>query len=396
MKNSKSRILSVSWATLLLIGALVFILVPACKSGPAPAVQGSIVTASSPGDTVQTAAPQNPPIPSLTGIIVTVDKYGNVHTDISATAIAAAGLELGDMLRLQAGTFDGELPLVNAYADVQRGDPLVRVSDDTAELSISYGNFSEKNAAPEGTPVSITLVSKGAYKQELELRNLTKSENRNDYASDVVFANYREVKMGGIPANILYRSCHPALGDARAPYAARLAEQAGITTVINLADTPEELIQHAASVPWYQNFITQGNIIALGMGVDYTSPDFSTKLRAGLQFMLNHNAPYLIHCNEGKDRAGVTAALLEALMGATPDEIVDDYMMSYVNYYGFAKGEERYTVVSAIMQDILKDFNGGTAPKAGETIGAAEKYLTNKVGLSSAEIGALKLKLAGK
>jgi protein tyrosine/serine phosphatase len=132
------------------------------------------------------------------------------------------------------------------------------------------------------------------------------------------------------------------------------------------------------------------------MGVDYISPEFQAKLKAGLQFMLNHNAPYLVHCNEGKDRAGVIAALLEALMGASPEEIVDDYMASYVNYYGFVKGEERYNVVSKIMLDILKDFNGGTEPQPGETAGAAEKYLRNIIGLGAPEISALKLKLSGK
>jgi len=396
MKDTKKRFYS--WKALLFIGALVLLLAPACKSGPAPAAPAPAVTASSSANTVQTTAPQPQPAPTpaLTGAIATVDKYGNVHTDIGSAAVAAAGFELGDMLHLKAGTFDGDLPLVGEYADVQRGSPLVRVSSDTVELSISYGNFAEKNAAPEGTPVTLTLVSKGTYKAELELRKLTRTDNRSDYASDAVFANFRVVQMGGIPANVLYRSCHPALGDARSPYAARLAELAKVATVINLADTADELTQHAAAVPWYQNFVTQGNIIALGMGVDYTSPDFSAKLKAGLQFMLNHKAPYLIHCNEGKDRAGVVAALLEALMGATPDQIVDDYMMSYVNYYGFVKGEDRYTAVSTIMQDILKDFNGGTAPKAGETVVAAEKYLRGTVGLSDAEIANLKLRLAGK
>ena len=374
MKNFRIHKLSVSMA--LLVGTLFFLLGPAWKPTPVLSAQEQAVQ-------------------PLSGVIAIVDKYGNVHTDISEEALKAAGYELGDMLRLKAGNFDGDLPLVNAYADVQRGNPLVRVSDETVELSISYGNFAEANAAPEGTPITISLVSKGTYKQELELRNLVRTDERSDYSSDAVFANFREVRMSGIPANVLYRSCHPALGDARAPYAATLAGEARIATVINLADTPEELTQHAASVPWYQGFITQGNIVTLGMGVDYKSPDFSNKLKTGIQFMLTHNAPYLIHCNEGKDRVGVTAALFEALMGASPDEIVDDYMQSYVNYYGFVKGEERYNVVSAIMQDILSDFNGGTSPKAGETTGAAEKYLLNVIGLGSPEIEALKLKLAG-
>ena len=342
------------------------------------------------------AAAQTKTAPSLSGVIAGVDRYGNVRTSLTAEAFAQAGFELGDMLRLETGNFKGELPLVTTYADVQRGNPLVRINNGAAEISISYGNFSQANAAGEGASVTISLAAKGAYKAELEIRNLKRTEVRSDYSSDAVFANFRELRLGGIPANILYRSCHPALGDARAPYAARLAELAKIATVINLADTAEELPSRAASDPWYKTIIEKKNIIALGMGVDYKSPDFAVKLKSGLEFMLTRNPPYLVHCNEGKDRAGVTAALLGALMGASPNEIVDDYMLSYVNYYGVAKGEERYGLISAIMLDILKDFNGGIAPNSGQTVGAAEKYLQGVVGFSPAQIAALKLKLAGK
>jgi hypothetical protein len=364
----------------------------ACRSEPA--VSGEPV--------VQAAEASLPaePAPLVSGKILEVDKYGNVHTDISAGALAAAGFELGDVLHLKAGAFDGDLPLVNAYADVQRGQPLVRLSkgedgEETAELSISYGNFSEKNAASAAAPVSLTMVKKGGYKGELEVRRLTRSENRSDYSGDAVFANFREVKMGTIPGGLLYRSCHPALGDARAPYAARLAEQAGINTVINLADTPEELALHAEPVPWYGSFIAAGNIIPLGMGVDFSSPDFIARLKAGLVFMANHNGPYLIHCNEGKDRAGFTSALLEALMGARLDDIVADYMESYVNYYGFVRGEERYQLVSRIIIDLLAEMNGGEPVNDGNAQKAAEAYLV-RAGLSAAEINTLKAKLSGR
>lgn len=344
---------------------------------------------------------------SVRGIVASIDRYGNITTDITAPNLAGAGFEPGDMVLLEAGTFRGIVPVVLNYADVVSGNPLVRVhaGNQIIMLAVNMGNFAETFAAAEGIPVVITMSAKGAYKGELEARNLVRTAERADYASDAVFANFREVRLGGsIPANILFRSCHPAMnadsGDTadmvnRSPYAARLGEQAGIATVINLADTAEELAQRAASVPWYKNFVDKKNIIALGMGVDYKSPDFTAKLKSGLEFMISHNPPYLVHCNEGKDRAGVVVALLGALMGAAPDAIVDDYMLSYENYYGVKKGEERYSLISVIMLDILKDFNGGTAPTSGNTIAAAERYLGQAVGLNPMQIIDLKLKLAG-
>jgi len=310
--------------TMTLAIGVIFLLLSACGSGPKTAEE-----------------PAAPPA-SVKGVIATVDRYGNIATDLSVDTLTQAGFELGDIVRLEAGTFNGEVPLVTTYADVQRGDALVRLNaNGGVDLAINYGNFAQTNEAEVDMPVTITLVNKGGYKTELEIRNLTRTNNRADYASDAVFANFRDAKAGGIPANVLFRSCQPALGDERAPYAARLAEQARITTVINLSDTPAELATRAAAVPWYQTFVTRNNIVALGMGVDYKAPDFAAKLKTGLEFMLAHNAPYLVHCNEGKDRAGITVALLQALMGASPDDIVADYMISYANYYGVAKGEAR-------------------------------------------------------
>ena len=49
--------------------------------------------------------------------------------------------------------------------------------------------------------------------------------------------------------------------------------------------------------------------------------------------MAEKEGPYLIHCTEGKDRTGFMCMLIEALAGASYREIVDDYMVTYDNYY---------------------------------------------------------------
>jgi hypothetical protein len=333
---------------------------------------------------------------TVSGKIAAADKYGNVTTDISESAVKSAGLEVGDIVTLKTGSFSGNVPFVTAYADVDRGATLVRLTGGVLQLSVNMGNFAEKNAAPAGTAVQVTLAQKGAYKSQLEVRSLVRTDNRADYSSDAVFANFRNSALGGIPAGVLYRSAHPALGDARAPFAARLGFEANIVTIINLADTPAELAEHAATSSWYKRFVDHGTLVSLGMGVDATSPEFIGKLKTGLQFMLNHEWPYLVHCNEGKDRAGVVVALLEGLMGAKVNEIVDDYMQSYVNYYHFQKSEPRYALVSQIIIALMTEMNGGVPLTDATVQQATEKFLTGTVGLSQAEIAKLKVKLSGK
>lgn len=331
----------------------------------------------------------------FSGEAVSVSKYGNVLTDISAAEFEAAGYEKGDILIVLSETLAEEAPYVSTYSDVDRGRILVCVNQDSGqlELAINYGNLSERFGIVSGSAVTLRMAGKGAYLSEFEIRYLEKSENRSDYASDAVFANFREIKAGSIRAGTLYRSCNPILGDPRAPYAAALAEAAGIKTIINLADSDEELAQRGPSSPWYNTLIENGNVVNLNMGVDFQSQDFPVKLKKGLQFLIANEGPYLVHCNEGKDRAGIVSALLEGVSGASLSDIQADYMASYANYYGVTPNEARYAPISNIIVDILKEMNKGGAVTDRNLSQVIENYLVNDAGLSVEEISRLKVRL---
>ena len=81
-------------------------------------------------------------------------------------------------------------------------------------------------------------------------------------------------------------------------------------------------------------------------------------------------------------------------MGATLDEVIDDYMETYVNYYGVEKGSEKYDAVvnSNLIQSLNANFKVNDIHKA-DLAAEAEAYLTEELGLSSAEVSALKAKL---
>ncbi|MDR1655385.1 MAG: tyrosine-protein phosphatase, partial [Treponema sp.] len=241
---------------------------------------------------------------------------------------------------------------------------------------------------------------------EAEFKKLSKSERRRDYSSDEAFANFREVKLGSMASGILYRSCHPALEDTRSPYAARLAEQARVGSIIDLADSPEEMAFKASVIPWYQSFITQGNSIAAAMDLDYDSQYNRAKIQEVLRFMLNHKKPFLLHCVDGTDRSAFIVMVLAALMNAGREEIIGDYMQSYVNYYGFDAAEDRYRLISYSGEDMITlicgEASGGEpSPRRSplEKPGLrerAETYLQEKIQLHPGEIAALRRLLAGQ
>lgn len=331
---------------------------------------------------------------SVQGTIAVVDKYGNVETDIPVTAMIAAGYELGDILTITIGANSIDAPLVGTYSDVNRGAFLVRPTNDVMALAMSYDNFAGKTGTEAGMAVTLSMAEKAGYLSEYKIRHLEKSQERADYASDPIFANFRNVVMGDIPAGRLYRGCNPVLDDARAPYAAKLVEDAQIRTVINLADSEESMAPNLPAAPYYQQLVNNGQVIALNMGIDFHDPAFTAKLKDGLLFMIDHEGPYYIHCNEGKDRAGMVVALLEALTGATVQEISDDYMVTYMNYYNVMKDDAKYPIISKIIVDLFIQMNGGVPVTDANIQQVAENYTIKTVGLTPEQVRALQAKLS--
>ena len=84
-------------------------------------------------------------------------------------------------------------------------------------------------------------------------------------------------------------------------------------------------------------------------------------------------------------------------MGATYDEVVADYMTTYVNYYHLEEGGEQYEAVkNSNIVSILTNITGaaeGTDLTTVDLAAAAEDYMLD-AGLTADEVTALKANLA--
>ncbi len=330
-------------------------------------------------------------LPVMAGDIQTISKYGNCYSTISVKEGQAKGYNEGDIISVTINGKVIEMPIGTSYSDVDVGSYIARCdyANDVYEFAINHGNFMNETGATLGTEVSFTMADKGGYMEEYLIRHLVKSEDRKAYASDEVFANFREVDEGDIDEGILYRGCNPVYGDARAPYADKLIKKAKIKTVINLADTKESIEKNLKNAPNYKSLYNKGSVISLNMGVDFADPEFTNKLREGLIFMATHKGPYYIHCNEGKDRAGFVIAFLEALCGASIEEITEDYMESFENYYGTEPGSVQYAEISKNVASFLSAINGGKMPKDKELKKVASNYAVKTIGLTEAQVKAI-------
>ena len=351
--------------------------------------------------------------PEVTATIADISKYGNLILDITGADLFSQGYEHGDVLEVTVAGQAWDIPLCSNYGDVENGMPVLRAAteQDVVVLAINMGNFAtDAGIATKETieqdpgfcwnylietpvQIEITMKQEDGYREQWLIHQLVRTNERSDYAhlSDEAFANFRVIDTTGMDENTLYRSSspiNPALG--RSVYADQAAKNAGIKTIINLAD-PSNTYEGTENT-YYQTC----QVVYLNLGTEFVSDEATASLARGMRFIINGEAPYLLHCNEGKDRAGFVSALLECLMGATIDEVTQDYMETYVNYYGVEVGSQKYEAVlnRNLIEMLNKNFQVDDVYQA-DLAAEAQAFLTEEVGLSEDEVTALKAKLGG-
>ena len=361
-------------------------------------------------------------VPAFETDVADIQKYGNIVLTITGSDVLGLGYEYGDVVSVTILDKTYDMPVGSNYSDVDTGSMLCRVvydegSDQNAVIiAINMGDFATTVGLAEKTKidedpgyrwdlcdgveapvaVAVSMKEKGGYADEYLIHQLVRSNDRADYPdlTDEQYANFRNVTTTGMGEGALYRSESPVNTEInRNKEADEALNGAGIETIMNLADSEETLKTYE---DYATSYYAQRQVIALNLGVDFTAADFQTGLANGMRFFASHEGPYLVHCTEGKDRAGFVSAMLECLMGASADEVIADYMTTYFNYYGVEKGTEQYDAIvrSNIAKNLAAAFGIDDITADGVDLSAcAEDYLT-AIGLSGDEIASLKANLA--
>lgn len=216
-------------------------------------------------------------------------------------------------------------------------------------------------------PFSLTLKERGGYKEAMMARTVgLYSTKREDFPhlSDEEFVNFRVCDKGKMKKDKLYRVASP-IDDlfGRAEIADKIIEKYHITHMVNLADDPKSSVTFKHYKDSYYSKISS---LELCMGIDFHFREFKEKIKAAFEYIAdNPEGRFAINCIEGKDRTGILIALFECLGGYTLEEIEEDYMISFYNYYGVKKGDARYDALKrnisiqlkyAFMVDELNDL----------------------------------------
>ena len=400
MKKTIFRLIAVILTLVMLLSMLIGCFTPIDESG----------NDGSTNDKTDNSAVTEPT--QITTTVYEIAKHGNLILYMYGSELFDNGFEHGDIVEIAIGDKKWDVPLCTSYSDVDSGVAVLRATSatDGVVLAINLGDFATsagiatKTVIEEApgyrwdylvdTPVEVTITMKeeGGYRDEWLIRQLVRTNERADYShlSDEAFANFRAIATSGVGEGVLYRSSspiNPALG--RNTYADEAARNAGIKTIVNLADLSNSY--EGAESSYYSTC----QVTYLNLGMDFLSEASLSGLANGMRFIINNEGPYLIHCNEGKDRAGFVSALLECLMGATIEEVISDYMITYYNYYGVEKGSEKYDAVvrSNIVMALSTYFKVADVYKA-NLAKEAEEYLLENVGLTADEVIALKARLS--
>lgn len=362
-------------------------------------------------------------------------EFGGVYIKSTIEDFNALGFEYGDSVNIVFSNgyhLDG-IPYYNGYY-TKTGEPLliaypgydyikaaINNGDDLwerAELNLAPllndtltqgRGYLWQNANLDGTmTATITLDEKGKYLDIQQARDIHYFDDRTLYPSDQVFANFRALKGGSLKENVLYRSASPCDNQhSRAKYVDKLIQQAGVQYIINLADTDAKIQNYMTkddfNSPYFdtlydENNTDSDNVAPLALNMNFGSDYFKGQVVKALKEIASHDGPYLIHCTEGKDRTGFVCMLIEAFAGATYEEIVEDYMMTYFNYYAITKAfdEARYNIiVENLLVPMIEELIVGDEVVDIKTANFAElanSYLLAN-GMTQDELNALSIKI---
>ena len=227
------------------------------------------------------------------------------------------------------------------------------------------------------------------------------SKNREDYPSDEVFANFRNVKVGNIKEGILYRgasSIDNSMG--RAKYVDKLISDVGVNFDVDLTDNDDKIKRHFSKKDfasyYFKSLYDSGKTVLLHMDTNYHEQKYHDRVVKAMIAMSKNEGPYYVHCVEGKNRTGFVLAVIEGLAGASYEEIVKDHMITFANYYGITEetDKEKYDILKARYIDSMLRYiadddpwtGNGTIELSGlDWVNIMGRYL-NKHGMSDEDI----------
>lgn len=129
-----------------------------------------------------------------------------------------------------------------------------------------------------------------------------------------------------------------------------------------------------------------------------TSARERAEIRIALLDVASAKTPVVIHCSAGKDRTGWVSAILQNIAGVSPAVIMQDYLASNRYTAPVVQAMLAHVPVAqrpayAVLLSVQPQFLNAAETEVTQDYGGMLGYLTKGLGLTQADIAALRLKL---
>lgn len=271
---------------------------------------------------------------SVHAVVSDVDELGNAKLSVDGDSLP--GFEYGDAVALVFSN-GYEIHDVPYYDDFygELGQTMLVNYMGGYRVAAQNGDFVSFSGVKAEDSVEISLEEKEKYRDVYEAFSMPIILEMEEGMAPEAFANFRAVDTAEMADDVLYRSASPVETKyGRMEVIGQLITQHEIQTILNITDSAEEMEEKRPWTDVIERMMQEGKILFHPISMNMYDESFQQQLCEALKHMFEMEPPYLLHCSMGRDRTGVACAILQALMGGTYEEIMDDYILSFANFHG--------------------------------------------------------------
>lgn len=135
------------------------------------------------------------------------------------------------------------------------------------------------------------------------------------------------------------------------------------------------------------------------------APEIQVQIKKSLDVIMNADGCVLFHCAAGKDRAGILAMLIEAMLGVSDEEIIDDYLKSQkskvfikrlqkigLSFYTALTLGFRFKAILFAMIDTKREYIEHVINLLNHDYGSIKNYCVKALGITEEQIQSFKEK----
>jgi len=291
---------------------------------------------------------------SFEATLVCHGAFNNIRLDVTSDDFVQHGIELGDCLLLKFPNQEFTAYFIENHVGIAALDAYITGFNNSHDLELGIYNYDISEVLVDGeygTKFTITPTGeKASYYDKIPNYMRTPSDNVDDYSTLEAYGNYREVTQGDFKDNKLYRSASPFQHNGtRYIYVDQYLRDVGVDWVFAISIDMDDLESLRYEGSYAFELYDEGRVIAKYLNSAVLS--YPEEILYVMDTIADIDGCIGLSCSKGKDRTGFYCALLEALAGASYQEIRDDYLLSMVNYYNIIPYSEEYDTVGYMLLD---------------------------------------------